>query len=370
MTEMLGLPSSRHEAQITAENASDTFQEYNRDGIRLSMDIADLVSAIFEVDGTPGPHGEKDFSTKSTRPEDVWVHKARASKRKRNNGYISAYYPHVASRKKRKAREVVEVRCDKIESPEILNDCNSDVSEEDFDKEKAADAVRIATKEYLESLCRTYPLPTMQGLRWWNAVRYQLLSPYRILFLVVLGTNIFVILLVASDSLVRKLLRNISYPQASTAFAANLLAAIIMRHEHFVNMIFRTALSLPHRTPLWIRKHAAKVYCYGGVHSGCGASVLAWYMLFLLLAVNNFHASRGIDIAFTSATTLMLILLCIIVFMSHPIIGVNFHNVWELSHRYAGWTAIALAWVLVFLIVAAEAQTMAGENVYSQIGEN
>lgn len=48
----------------------------------------------------------------------------------------------------------------------------------------------------------------------------------------------------------------------------------------------------------------------------------------------------------------------------------NFHDAWELSHRYAGWSAIAIAWVQVFLLVSAQAQytTESGKLAYWRFG--
>lgn len=35
--------------------------------------------------------------------------------------------------------------------------------------------------------------------------------------------------------------------------------------------------------------------------------------------------------------------------MSHPTIRVKYHNTWEMSHRFGGWTTLILLWIQIFL---------------------
>src|SRR2546421_5899697 len=44
-----------------------------------------------------------------------------------------------------------------------------------------------------------------------------------------------------------------------------------------VNLMFKCTCSLPTSAPLRLRRLAAKIFHYGGVHSGCGVSTVMWY---------------------------------------------------------------------------------------------
>ena len=217
---------------------------------------------------------------------------------------------------------------------------------------------RMATTKFLQFLSQAYPMPRPTGSRWYNDLRYGFFSIYRRIFTLVMIINLIVLFVMAarvvyySGSLQ---LGSFSYGEATTAVAANLFVATVMRNDHCINLIFHTALSLPHWVPLWIRKQAAKVYSYGGIHSGCGVAAFLWYIFFAALVIHQFRGTGSETDALAITTALMLLLFVILVVLSHPRIRIHFHDVWELSHRYAGWTSIAIVWAQIFIICSAGA---------------
>lgn len=64
----------------------------------------------------------------------------------------------------------------------------------------------------------------------------------------------------------------------------------------------------------------------------------------------------------------MFVQLCILVFLSYPLIRANAHDVWEMSHRYGGWSAVGTAWAQLFVLVFAEANTAISDEFKHQLG--
>ena len=214
----------------------------------------------------------------------------------------------------------------------------------------------IATKQELDGLTTAHPLPELASGKWrkrWRTFRYGTMSAYMRLWHLAIIVNLAIIIALVSKVLLRP--GTVTYGTAATATGANLLIAALMRHEHCINLLFRMATALPYRTPLAIRRQAAKVYSYGGVHAGCGISALLWYIFYCGLAVAQFKGSQAETIAVSATTALTLLCLCIIIGMAHPKIRTRWHDQWEMSHRFAGWTAIGLVWAQTIVVAIAAA---------------
>ena len=63
-----------------------------------------------------------------------------------------------------------------------------------------------------------------------------------------------------------------------------------------------------------------------------------------------------------ATTALALLCLCIIICMAHPKIRVRYHDLWEMSHRFAGWTAVGLIWAQTIVLTIAAAHH-AGQSI-------
>lgn len=224
---------------------------------------------------------------------------------------------------------------------------------------------RLATQEQIESLLAQYPLPPAQGSSTLQRLRYDIGSTYRRLHAVVVLLNAALIFWIIAR--VRHDPASFTYADASTAVAANLCVATLMRHEHCINALFRLATSpWMRRAPLALRRRAAKIYSFGGVHSGCGVAAVMWYIVFAVLLGTTarrqpFHHPLTAH-ALYATTAIMLVLFMVIITMAHPSFRARWHNAWELSHRYAGWTAIGVIWTQTILgaVAAAEDRTTLG----------
>lgn len=109
-------------------------------------------------------------------------------------------------------------------------------------------------------------LPDRRRLAW---LRYIGLNIYRRLFSLVFVANLIAFIWILSTSHARAL------NGVMNATAANLLALGLARQPLVVNALFYTFASLPRSAPLRLRRLAAKIYCYGGVHSGCGVAAFS-----------------------------------------------------------------------------------------------
>ena len=215
-------------------------------------------------------------------------------------------------------------------------------------------ADRIASGTELDSFVERYPLPAVQGYETWNQMRYGFFSVYRRLHVLVLLINVAAIFATIAITSIRP--GWMTYGSAVTAAGANLFVSAVCRFEHFINLLFSLACSLPHRTPLLIRRHAAKVYSYGGVHSGCGIAALFWYIFFAVLATSQFTDSTVPEqYALIGSTAAVLFMLTLVIVMAHPLIRQRRHDWWELAHRFGAWAAVGLVWAqaIVLSVVAA-----------------
>ena len=181
---------------------------------------------------------------------------------------------------------------------------------------------------------------------------------YRRLFTTIFLAN----LAVAISFAVQK--GKISMAMLASACLGNLTAAVVIRQEHFVNLLFRGFSSVPKSWPLGIRKYCAKIYSLGGVHSGCAVFAVVWLVWLTVDITVNFVSTHEVRHSWSrrspskaktlqvSRTTLALAwILVVLLFLqaasAYPIFRQRFHNHFEMTHRFAGWLAVGLVWALV-----------------------
>ncbi|KAK4154451.1 adenylate-forming reductase [Chaetomidium leptoderma] len=195
-----------------------------------------------------------------------------------------------------------------------------------------------------------YELPPKNGFHGWRWVRHRGLSAYRKLFGIIFLANLIAFLVMLWKS--RGANFALPLPDLATAVAANLLGAVLLRQDYVVNFIFWLATRLPTSTPLWIRRHFARVYHNGGVHSGCAVSASVWWAIFAGAATANSDSRYPVGMATLVLTYLILILLVSILVMAYPTIRSTMHDQFEWTHRFAGWLALALVWAHIVAVTA------------------
>lgn len=203
------------------------------------------------------------------------------------------------------------------------------------------------TKLYLESPFFER-IPSREYIFW---------TIYRQLFSVVFIANLaFLIWILVCD---RSILR------VADAAAANFLACGLARQPLVVNGFFITLCSIRKSLPICLRRTAAKIYQYGGVHSGCGIASLLWYMALVVLMTREFCIAPSHTLVSTISLILshaILVLLLAIVGVSYPAFRVRYHNTFELTHRYCTWVVVAL--FLALLVVFAKTVSSQSQSQY------
>lgn len=164
----------------------------------------------------------------------------------------------------------------------------------------------------------------------------------RLVALVLLGNAAFVLLGLDRQTL--------SVQTLSQMVLINLSLAILIRQQYVINALFWLATRVPLCWPLRIRRSAAKVYHFGGLHSGAALAATAWFAVMLgVQGLRHLQHPGSVSSAWIWLASLLLGLLLLMVTMAHPWIRGRFHNGFERVHRFAGWSALLLFWGLTLL---------------------
>ncbi|CAF9923808.1 MAG: hypothetical protein HETSPECPRED_005425 [Heterodermia speciosa] len=193
-------------------------------------------------------------------------------------------------------------------------------------------------------------LPSKKERRIWRRLRYTILAVYQRLFTIAFTANIIGLIIV----LVRARNNHPSGPPSSalaTATSVNVTVAIAMRQEYVINALYDICCLTPHSWPLRIRRLIAKLYEFGGVHSGCAISAVVWFILFAAFVTRDYSNNTFDALGVIIVTYILLFLFLAICLFSIPKFRFKSHNLFEAVHRFAGWLAVALFWVDILLVL-------------------
>ncbi|PYH72223.1 uncharacterized protein BO88DRAFT_476775 [Aspergillus vadensis CBS 113365] len=175
-------------------------------------------------------------------------------------------------------------------------------------------------------------------------------STYRYIFSLVFLANV--------AALIYFILKDWSAIRFVDAAAANFLASALARQAIVVNGMFQIMCSLSLRLPLRLRRVAANIYHYGGVHSGCGVAALIWYVgvvvMLTQLAIRvpgDSHDLSNHTLITLILAYLVLFLLAVIIAVAYPTVRLRYHNSFEFAHRFLTWLVVALFLSLLVLVV-------------------
>ena len=182
-------------------------------------------------------------------------------------------------------------------------------------------------------------LPPALGSPHYQQLRWKFLSMYRRMFTIVFTVNVAILIALAARN-------TLSFDSAATAASANLTTSILMRQEHVINILFLVASSMPPWMPLVFRRSVAKVYEYGGLHSGCGVAAACWFITFVSFATEDLTQSRTLLPVVIIAYFILALLIVLLAF-AHPNFRRRYHDYFEMTHRFVGWIIVAMYWALV-----------------------
>ncbi|KAL8949622.1 MAG: hypothetical protein Q9222_004284 [Ikaeria aurantiellina] len=205
-------------------------------------------------------------------------------------------------------------------------------------------------------------LPIKRDRRIWRGIRHNFVTVYQRLFAICFIANMiaFVMLLVQKRH---------SKPwgpdrgDVATAAATNVLAAFLIRQENVINSLYAICCATPWWFPLRIRRSIAKLYHFGGVHSGCAVSATVWFILFTALITKDYASGNFNQPGVMAVTYILLALFLAICVFAIPKFRVVSHNTFEAVHRFAGWVAVGLFWVLILLVSKATSEAPGADSL-------
>ncbi|CAI9783731.1 unnamed protein product [Fraxinus pennsylvanica] len=178
-----------------------------------------------------------------------------------------------------------------------------------------------------------------------------LFTVYKRLFVVCLVLNITGLVLAATGH----------FPYARNRAAlfsiANIFALVLCRSEAFLRIVFWAVVNVLGWSwvPLRLKTMATSLLqSLGGIHSSCGISSIAWLVYALVLTLKDRENTSSAIIVVASA---ILALLCLSSLAAFPLVRHLHHNVFERTHRFAGWTALALLWAFIILTISYDPKT-------------
>jgi hypothetical protein len=204
-------------------------------------------------------------------------------------------------------------------------------------------------------------VPEKRQHRYLRHARHTFLSVYRRLF-----TLVFIFNMIGLAALLSHNSHWYSSPPLAdfaTAAAANIMVAVLIRQDYIVNACFKLTWLFPPSAPLRLRRMLAKVYEYGGVHSGAAFSSVIWFCLLTGFLTREFVINQVRDAGLMTFTYILLALLLSLVITAYPRFRFISHNTFESVHRWAGWFSLALFWVELVLFARIQTQSPGAEHL-------
>jgi hypothetical protein len=130
----------------------------------------------------------------------------------------------------------------------------------------------------------------------------------------------------------------------------NLSLATLVRQQYLINALFWLATRVPVTWPLCIRRRVAKVYHFGGLHSGAAVAATGWFVVLVGVQVAMHLREPGSHSpAVLWLNAVLMGVLLLMVGMALPQVRGRFHNGFERVHRFAGWSVLLLFWTQTLL---------------------
>ncbi len=150
----------------------------------------------------------------------------------------------------------------------------------------------------------------------------------------------------------------------------NISMAILIRQQYVINALFKIATSAPTSWPLTIRWVLGKVYHFGGIHVGGAIMGTVWFAAFATaLIVTRINGQPGVSWATVVVTLAILGLLIMMIGFATPKFRAKYHDRFERTHRFGGWSALLLFWAQLLLFANDQRGDMAfPEALLSSLG--
>ncbi|KAI5239938.1 hypothetical protein E4T43_06441 [Aureobasidium subglaciale] len=210
--------------------------------------------------------------------------------------------------------------------------------------------------------CLELPEPPKRAQGLFENIRHNYLNVYRRLFAIITIVNVVGHIILALEK--RSIDTNVRI--ISSAASANLTVAILARQEYMINTLFEILVRCKW-APLRIRRMLCKIYELGGVHSGCAFNSTIWFIRLTYVLARGFETKELQNIPALVILTCLMILFIVINVMAYPKLRIKAHDLFERTHRYAGWTCNALFWTLIILSAQALAERLSDPRSTVQV---
>jgi hypothetical protein len=201
-------------------------------------------------------------------------------------------------------------------------------------------------------------LEPAHNLKWPNSprttgtIKRDLSGTYAAVFATSLLVNLYVLCLY----LVFNSFNDPNLPECLTT--VNIFVAILVRNEIFLNGFYRILVKTcyPSVVPVRIKNGVTSALLHiGGIHAGCAVASVVWLAVGVLPPVSTGPVDRPwFVLPFCSGILLFLTIMCIV---SLPAVRDRSHDVFELTHRFLGWSSLLLLWGYVLLTVNWSSET-------------
>lgn len=184
-------------------------------------------------------------------------------------------------------------------------------------------------------------VPDKRYPRLFRGLRLRIFIIYRRLFSFVwLANLVTLICILAIPSIGRQWITTVSY--------INLTIAVLIRQDFIINALYTICCAAAKSWPLAIRIRLAKIYHFGGVHSGAASAAVCWFIGSLgyniKCAVGTCSLASKPSVASIVLGFIVLALLLSMIIFAYPPFRKKSHNTFEQIHRFSGWTAVAIIW--------------------------
>jgi hypothetical protein len=144
--------------------------------------------------------------------------------------------------------------------------------------------------------------------------------------------------------------RGLGLNNLSNLVIANIALAVLIRQQYIINLLFKLATSAPTHWPLSIRWILGKVYHFGGLHVGGVVMGTVWFAAFVAgLTYHLANGLPGVSVGTVALTYALLAVLLSMIILALPPLRARYHDLFERSHRFGGWTALLLFWIQTIL---------------------
>lgn len=168
---------------------------------------------------------------------------------------------------------------------------------------------------------------------------------YQQLFLWVLAANAVVLGLSLRGSI------RLSDDNLPLVALVNLAVSVAARNEVALSVFYYLLTRAPHGLPRGLRVALCRfAFHVGGIHSGAATAAGGWLAYYAVQVVRGRAATGGPAAAATAVRVLAWVLVAAVGTLcgtSVPAFRAAYHDAWELTHRYLGWSTVGVLWAFL-----------------------